>query len=192
MAKLRTRLTFKEAVRSTSPSIIEEEFGYKRYPFSILHSGSSLLMLNGAGIVTEKKVMTFDKNGGTIVFSVDVNVHAPVDSLIGRIKIWIGQKLESYQNRIFKYKKIQNVIDKFKSPEEGIGFSIGNYFKGKYVDQAGHIYNESSLSVELIGISSELLELIAAGLAQEFDQETVLVKDYAKNEFYLENREAAQ
>jgi hypothetical protein len=47
------------------------------------------------------------------------------------------------------------------------------------------LYDESSLSVEIVGITSDVLNKVAEELAQEFKQETVLVKNYDENKIYL-------
>lgn len=43
------------------------------------------------------------------------------------------------------------------------------------------MYNERSLAIEINGLSSESLLKITEMIAQEFMQETVLVKDLNKN-----------
>lgn len=197
MSSFPTRITFKGIF--AKPSIIEQVYGYKKYPLDILHSGVSLLKLTDLKIVTESKVKTFDLKGGSIVFSTDVNVDANLSGkFYNKLKSWFERKLETYSNRLHKYKKLQTAIsrevqqmrqsDGTDASEFG-GFTLGNFFKGRYTDNHGNIYNESSISIEILGISQELLELIASGIAKEFHQETVLVCDYMTNEFYLENEE---
>lgn len=64
-------------------------------------------------------------------------------------------------------------------------YSVGNFFKGKYVGDNGEMYNERSLAVEINGLSSGSLLKVAEMIAQEFMQETVLVKDLNKNKIYV-------
>ena len=47
------------------------------------------------------------------------------------------------------------------------------------------MYNERSLAVEINGLSSGSLLKVAEMSAQEFMQETVLVKDLNKNKIYV-------
>ena len=61
---------------------------------------------------------------------------------------------------------------------ELIGWTIGKFLSGRYTDRTGKVYDENSLSVEVVGINSETLINLAEDICREFEQETVLVKDY--------------
>ena len=63
-------------------------------------------------------------------------------------------------------------------------FSVGHYFKGKYIGDKGNVYNEKSIAIEINGLSSKSLLTIAAMIARKLRQETVLVKDLNKNKIY--------
>ena len=67
------------------------------------------------------------------------------------------------------------------------GISVGNFFKGRYKSPNGQVYNEKSISVEVLFINRRQLLELATNLAKEFHQETVLVKDNADNQLYLVN-----
>lgn len=58
------------------------------------------------------------------------------------------------------------------------GWTIGHYFNGRYTAKDGNIYDENSLSLELIGISTDTLLKIAEEICKDFQLESVLVKDY--------------
>ena len=121
--------------------------------------------------------------GGIIVFSTDVNaVELDKNKIINKIK----QVITTFKNRLKKDTIIHNVMNKFNDKGgEYIGaYSVGNFFKGKYVGDNGEMYNERSLAVEINGLSSESLLKVAEMIAQEFMQETVLVKDLNKNKIY--------
>ena len=121
--------------------------------------------------------------GGIIVFSTDVNaVELDKNKIINKIK----QVITTFKNRLKKDAIIHNVMNKFNDKGgEYIGaYSVGNFFKGKYVGDNGEMYNERSLAVEINGLSSESLLKVAEMIAQEFMQETVLVKDLNKNKIY--------
>ena len=125
--------------------------------------------------------------GGIVVFSTDVNaVKLNDNKLINKIK----QLIITFNNRINRNKKIHSTINKLnkeiRKSEERIGaYSVGNFFKGKYVGDNGEMYNDKSLSVEINGISSRNLLSFAELLTKEFMQETVLVKDLNMNKIYL-------
>ena len=121
--------------------------------------------------------------GGIIVFSTDVNaVELDKNKLLNKIK----QVVATFKNRFKRNTIIHGVMNKFnKEGGEYIGaYSVGNFFKGRYVGDNGEMYNENSLSVEINGLSSESLLKVAEMIAQEFMQETVLVKDLNKNKIY--------
>ena len=80
-----------------------------------------------------------DFRGGFVVFSNDVNaVQVDANILMNKVK----QLVIAFNNRISK-------------PEEIIyAYSVGNFYKGKYVGDNGGMYNAESLSVEINGLSS--------------------------------------
>lgn len=109
-----------------------------------------------------------DCKGGIIVFSNDANL-AELDreKLLNRI----GQVLATFKNG---------------SNNECAGaYSVGHFFKGKYVGNNGATYDAKSLAVEIEGLSSESLLNVAEMLAREFMQESILANDLCKNKIYL-------
>ena len=80
---------------------------------------------------------------------------------------------------------INKFNDTAKKEEKIEAYSVGNFFKGKYVGDNGEMYNEKSLAIEINGISSRHLLEFAEMLAKDFMQETVLVKDLNLNKIYL-------
>jgi hypothetical protein len=128
--------------------------------------------------------------GGIIVFSTDVNaVKNSADTKIGKLKNFVENKFDTFKNRVLKNKKLTKLIQKHNlaSPEDYFigSFSIGKFFNGRYVGIKGEVYNEKSSSIEILGVPSEVLLLLATEIAKDFKQETVLVKDLNKNKFYL-------
>lgn len=121
--------------------------------------------------------------GGIIVFSTDVNaVELDKNKIVNKIK----QVIATFKNRFRKDSIIHNVMNRFNdNGDEYIGaYSVGNFFKGKYVGDNGEMYNERSLAIEINGLSSKSLLKVAEMIAQEFMQETVLVKDLNRNKIY--------
>lgn len=124
------------------------------------------------GIITEgiaPEQYGLDKHkGGVIVFSTDVNA---LDVSKSKIKNYMKGKYRTIINRVFYGKKVSDIITK-KFSEIG-AFSIGNAFRGRYVSD-GKVYNEKSVSLEVLGIPTD----VAAQIAKDFSQESVLLKDY--------------
>ena len=129
--------------------------------------------------LTEEIDYVFEDKGGIIVFSVEVNA---VELSKNKIVRFIKNKIETAKNILFKSKKISKVM---QNNPEVYGMTIGNFVKGRYKAKDGSLYDETSLSVEIIGVSSNVLNKVAEELAKEFKQETVLVKNYDDNRIYL-------
>ena len=129
--------------------------------------------------VNEEISYEFKHKGGIIVFSVNVNA---VKLSKNKLVRFIKNQFETATNILFKTDKINKVI---KNNPKILGVTIGNFVRGRYRADDGSLYNETSLSVEIFGITSDVLNKTAEELAQEFKQETVLVKNYDENKIYL-------
>lgn len=135
--------------------------------------------INSEGVITESIDFEFEKKGGVIVFSTDVNaLDISSNAVLNKIK----QIVTSILNKTFVKSKVSKIMNKH---DDVFGFTIGKFVKGRYKAEDGSIYDENSTSVEIIGIDSEVLLKISEDIAKEFQQETVLVKDYQKNSIYL-------
>lgn len=101
-----------------------------------------------------------DHRGGIIVFSSDVNAPQLSD------------------NKVLHKMNIDT--------DDFIGaYSIGNFFKGKYVSDNGQVFSDKSLAIEVNGLSSKGIIRLAKILANDFVQQTVLVKNLNINKIYL-------
>lgn len=117
-----------------------------------------------------------DKKGEMIVLSTDVNAVKQSDN---KIIDWIKKKLSTMQNRL-SYKKM---IDKVAKKHEDIfAWTIGKFLNGRYKSNNGKVFDENSISIELLGVSNDTLIKFAEELCDDFKQESVLVKDYQNNE----------
>ena len=122
-----------------------------------------------------------DEKGGIIVLSTDVNAVNYSDNKV-------MNKIKQLYNTI-KHKFTRNsTIDKVITDQGIENWTIGKGFKGRYTSK-GKTFSEDSISVEIIGITTETLNKIAEELCREFTQECVLVKNYIDNNVYLMNRD---
>ena len=120
-----------------------------------------------------------EHKGGIITFSTEINaIKLSKNSMVN----WIKQKGYSLIQKYCKSKILNKIA---KKHEEVYEFSIGNFVKGNYKAKNGDIYSEDSLSIEIIGINSEILKKVAKDIKIEFKQESVLVKDYNHNKIYF-------
>lgn len=100
---------------------------------------------------------------------------------------WFSNKIQTVKNSLFKDSKLTLVINTFnsESPQSNgkqiadfiSAYSVGKFFKGRYVSEDGESYNEKSTSIEINGDSTDAFIYLAEEIAIEFEQETVLVKD---------------
>lgn len=121
--------------------------------------------------------------GGVITLSTDINATASA-GVVSKIKAW-GRTMF---NRITGVGRIKNAV----YSGGGGGMTIGRFFRGVYKSKSGKKFDENSLSVEVLYIDSKTLENIATDLAKEFNQETVLVKDYNTGEMYFADQKDIQ
>lgn len=113
--------------------------------------------------------------GGIIVLSTDVNA-VKLDS--NKIKNWVKQKFETIKNRLTYNKKIDRISKKY---DDIFAWTIGRYLHGRYKSANGEIFDENSISIELLNVPSEVIVSFAEDLCEDFHQETVLVKLYGEN-----------
>jgi hypothetical protein len=129
--------------------------------------------------ITESIDYVFEKKGGVINFSVNVNA---LTISKHRVINWVIKKIQTINNKLRKDTKINKILSKY---EEIYGVTIGNFVSGRYKAKNGYLFNEDSLSIEIIGIDSIILNSVAEDLCYEFKQEAVLVKNYDSNTIYL-------
>lgn len=125
-----------------------------------------------------------DYRGGIIVFSTDVNaVELDSNKLLNKVK----QILMTIGQRINTSKMSHKTITDFNNKNgEYIGaYTLGHAFKGHYVGDNGEQFSERSTTLEINGLSSQGLLILAEMLCRTFHQETVLVKDFNSMKFYL-------
>lgn len=60
-------------------------------------------------------------------------------------------------------------------------WTVGKYLHGRYKAKDGTVFDENSISVELLNVSVDTIISFAEELCREFSQETVLVKLYGKD-----------
>lgn len=123
-----------------------------------------------------------NEKGGIIIFSEEVNAIKQSDN---KLIDWIKKKVKTLANNI-NYKK---KIDTIANAHDLVGWTVGRFLDGRYKAKNGKMYGEKSLSVEIVGVTSETLIQIAEELARAFEQEAVLVKDYSTNSVLFVNRD---
>ena len=137
---------------------------------------------NADGSVHESVDMDFSEaeRGGVIVFSTDVNSVKMSDN---KLVNWVKQHLTTFWNRHSVVRRIGDLVKRFN---EVYGITIGGFVKGRYFDRVNNkTFDETSTSVEVVGIAKEVLLRVAEAIAKEFQQQTVLVKCYTDNSIML-------
>lgn len=124
--------------------------------------------------------ITRDK-GGIIVLSTDVNAEILSNN---KLVNWIKQKATTIKNRI-TYK---HMIDKRAQEKDFIGWTVGKYLNGRYTAKDGSVFDENSISIEVLGVDFDTLVDFATRLCKDFKQETVLLKDYESGRVVFVNQ----
>jgi hypothetical protein len=138
-----------------------------------------------SGYLFESITHGFEKEfkGGMIVFSTEVNALYNKSGFFSKIKGFFKSRVKALINVFKKNKKLSDLLS---NSEEVVAYSVGNFFRGKYFDrETGKTYDEKSLSVETIGITSQILTKIAESIAKEFEQKEVLVKVYDSGRIFM-------
>ena len=123
--------------------------------------------------------LPYNMRGGIITFSTDISSTILYnDKIINSLK----QKIVTIANRITAMEGIDKVAKNFKLK----GWSATKGLHGKYIDRkTGVLFDEKSLSVELMGISTDYLLDVAENLCNDLKQQSVLVKSYENNDIWL-------
>ena len=116
--------------------------------------------------------------GGTIIFSTDVNVNVVEDPGIAS---WLTGKFHTFKNR-FSFKKM---LDKIRSSHQVNAWTIGQYFKGVYTSKEGDTYNENSLTIDILDCDRKTLFELTKDIQVKFKQESVMIRDATTNQYYL-------
>lgn len=123
-----------------------------------------------------------NEKGGIIVFSTAVN---SIELEENKVLDWIKKKAATLENQLLKDKKIDDLGKKHNLA----AWTVGKSLSGRYTVKNSKVFDENSLSVEIIGTGSNELLNIAEELCIMFLQESVLVKDYSTNKVFLVNAE---
>lgn len=118
--------------------------------------------------------------GGMIVFASTVNA---VDGIDDEMKALLSEYQESFGAGYFR-----ETVDSYRQEKglEGIGYTLGHGFSGRYVNGDDQ-FDDNSFTVDIAGVDSETLQGIAEDLCHNFSQQSVLVRDYNENKTYLVN-----
>ena len=122
--------------------------------------------------------------GGIITFATSVN---SVDLDSNAIMNAIKKKASSIVNALTANKKVTRLAKKHGI----VGLTLGRFLTGTYLDrkkvkddktgemiEVVKVFNDRSLSLEIVGITYEQLLHLAEDMCMEFKQDSVLVKSY--------------
>lgn len=107
------------------------------------------------GSISERQCGMGKHRGGIIVFPITENT----ERLANHVKQFDGESLRAY--------------------------SLGNFFKGKYVGSHGEQFGASSICLYVKGLSSKLLQRLAENIANGLSHRAILLKDFNNGKIYL-------
>jgi len=117
--------------------------------------------------------------GGIIIFSTDLNSTLNnAKTFDDKVRFFFDSKWKTFLNRLNVNDRLRKILlNKYELP----GYTIGKNFKGSYTGKNGIAFNEKSFTIDIAGVDSDALILIASEICREFKQETVMVRDFNKN-----------
>ena len=120
-----------------------------------------------------------DNPGGVIVFSTDLNSTLDnAKTFDDKVRFFFDSKWKTFLNRLNVNDRLRKILlNKYELP----GYTVGRKFKGSYTGKNGIPFNEKSFTIDIAGVDSDTLILIASEICREFKQETVMVRDFNKN-----------
>ena len=117
--------------------------------------------------------------GGTIIFSTDLNsTLANAEGFFDKVRFFFQSKWKTFLNRLnvsTRFKEI--LLKKYKLP----GYTMGKNFRGSYTGKNGITFDEKSFTIDIAGVDSDALKLMATEICREFKQEVVMVRDFNDN-----------
>jgi len=126
-----------------------------------------------------------DNSGGVIIFSTDLNsTLGKAETFKDKVKFFFDSKWKTFLNRLNVSDRLKKILlDKYEQP----GYTLGKNFRGAYKSKNGITFNEKSFTIDIAGIDSDALVLIASEICRQFKQETVMVRDFNKNKVIFVN-----
>ena len=119
-----------------------------------------------------------NKRGGMITFSTEVNSEQLSKNIVVN---YLRKLYKSIENRFTKDAKIDGILKK-----HGLGgWTVGHGLHGRYTSPSGKVFDESSSTLDLVGIDTNKLISVAEDLCTVFGQTEALVKDYSSGDVYL-------
>ncbi len=128
-------------------------------------------------------VLSPSLKGGIIVFSTAINAEAELSQhprslgILSFAERWVS----SLHNRSNRLGKVDMAMTNMGITST---LSLGKLFKGRYRSQARSVYDERSLTLEILFLSEGELIRLATDLAEEFHLEDHLVRVNATDEVY--------
>ena len=117
-----------------------------------------------------------DNPGGVIIFSTDLNsTLSNAETFIDKVKFFFDSKWKTFLNRLNINSRLKKILlDKHHLP----GYTVGKNFKGSYTGKNGLTFNEKSFTIDIAGVTSDELKVMATEICRDFKQETVMVRDF--------------
>ena len=156
-------------------------YSLSRHLSKMIEFNPNTMMASSNNIIDEAIDLKFGdrSKGGIILFSLEVNAN---EQSKNKLIDFLKKKFKTFKNKLAYRSK----IDKIAQKHDLVGWTIGKYLDGRYFSkETNKQYSEDSLSLEIIGIRPEEMIEIAEELCKEFDQESVLLKDYSTGDVML-------
>lgn len=112
-----------------------------------------------------------DKRGGIITLPSDCNALELGENKFANL---IKQFINSWQQRLTSAEQTDQIAQRHNL----IGWTIGRFLRGRYTGRNGKVWDEHSVTIEVVGLTTDELIAIAEDLCSEIHQECAFLKDY--------------
>ena len=131
--------------------------------------------------------------GGIIVFPNDFDKIDAESKIMSSVK----NKIQTLKKLVLTEDGINGTLDRSEKEADefqnkmsndtstAVVCSIGNFLANRYVCEKNKVFDVSSLCVMISGIPTTALFYFAEGIAQELQQENILVQDLNENRFFI-------
>lgn len=148
---------------------------------SFVYKSGKFVEATGISSIALKVAYRFDEfkeKGGMIVCSTDINSNQE-DGIKGKLKSIF---LNSLNRLLYKGKIDETIKPILIKYGINIGWSVGKLFNGRYYDRKNDkLFSEKSFSIDMRGVSMDIVREVALAICEKFDQQSVLLINHETN-----------
>lgn len=172
---------------------LEERAGWGWAKDKMIRSVGAGLFTGSRGAPSEHAIPV-GLRGGTIVFPTDPEAQG-APHFAARIEAFARSWIERFQESRNRFLNAMEAQARTAIPPEWQhvqGFTVGNFFRGRYLDDEGRLYDKASLGVDVILVNPITFGAFAADATRTLNQRSALVRNHALKAVYFIERTVHQ